>query len=678
MTRRRSAAPQPRMTPDGFLPGAQIAREAGQDQAVRFAPASYDATAHTVEAVLSTGAPVTRWGITEVLAVSPEAVDLGRVGLGQVRLLDSHNQYELDAILGMVESVRFEGAALIGRIRFAESARGQAAEAMVRAGTATGISIGYRVETWTLTQSAPDQGTEIWTATRWELLEVSLVSVPADPLALVRAASPAAPPPPAEENDMQRNAPGAADPTPTPPSQPTPTQTLAPAPVQRAADPAPVAPPASPPASPDAAAIHAAAGQRAASIVDIGTRAGMSQADITAALVDATVTLDAFRARAFDALAATQNRAPTSSARSTILSDEGDVLRRNLGEAIYHGVRQTRAVNEVPEGARAYMDHTVAELAAVMLGRNLPRTLAAQIEVLERAFHTTSDFPILLSNSLNRVLDQVYGVAPQTYRRLARQRNFTDFRAHEVLRPADFPTLQKVLENGEIKMGTVGDAKKESLTVAAYGIQFGISRQALVNDRLGGLNEVLASYGTTVALFEEIVFYSLFAQNSGAGPTLLENSRALWHTSNANLTASATGAIDVTKLSTGRTALRKMKRLDGNVMNLSPTILLVAPERETEAQQITVAVTPTQAANVNPFSGTLQTVVSAQLGALPWYLFADPAVLPCFQYGLLDGFTGPRLKMDEPFGMQGIKVSLEHDFGCGAIDYRGAWQNTGA
>ncbi|MCW1839446.1 prohead protease/major capsid protein fusion protein [Prosthecomicrobium hirschii] len=673
MTRRRSAAPQPRMTPDGFLPGAQIAREAGQDLAVRFAPASYDATAHTVEAVLSTGAPVTRWGITEVLAVSPEAVDLGRVGLGQVRLLDSHNQYELDAILGMVESVRFEGPALIGRIRFSDTARGQAAEAMVRAGTATGISIGYRVETWTLTQSQPDQGTEIWTATRWELLEVSLVSVPADPLALVRAASPAAPPPPAEENDMKRNAPGAAEPTPAPTPAPTPSQT-----VQRAADPAPVAPPVAPPAGPDAAAITAAASQRAASILDIGTRAGMSQADISAAMVDATVTVDAFRARAFEALAASQNRASTSAVQTRIVQDEGDVLRRNLSEAIYHGVSLTRAINEVPEGARRYMDHTVAELAAVMLGRNQPRTLAAQIEVLERAFHTTSDFPILLANALNRVLDQVYQVAPQTYRRLARQRNFTDFRAHEVLRPADFPTLQKVLENGEIKMGTVGDAKKESVTVGAYGIQFGISRQALVNDRLGGLNEVLASYGTTVALFEEVVFYSLFAQNSGAGPTMLENARALWHSSNGNLTSSATGAIDVTKLTTGRTAMRKMKRLDGNVMNLSPAILLVAPDRETEAQQITVAVTPTQASNVNPFSGTLQTVVSAQLGALPWYLFADPAVLPCFQYGLLDGFTGPRLKMDEPFGMQGIKVSLEHDFGCGAIDYRGAWQNTGA
>jgi hypothetical protein len=32
----------------------------------------------------------------------------------------------------------------------------------------------------------------------------------------------------------------------------------------------------------------------------------------------------------------------------------------------------------------------------------------------------------------------------------------------------------------------------------------------------------------------------------------------------------------------------------------------------------------------------------------------------------------------EPFGVQGVKINLEHDFGCGAIDYRGAYLNAGS
>jgi hypothetical protein len=59
-------------------------------------------------------------------------------------------------------------------------------------------------------------------------------------------------------------------------------------------------------------------------------------------------------------------------------------------------------------------------------------------------------------------------------------------------------------------------------------------------------------------------------------------------------------------------------------------------------------------------------------------VFTDPARLPCFIYGFLNGSTGPRTRTFEPFGVQGVKISLEHDFGVGAIDYRGAYRNPGA
>jgi hypothetical protein len=43
---------------------------------------------------------------------------------------------------------------------------------------------------------------------------------------------------------------------------------------------------------------------------------------------------------------------------------------------------------------------------------------------------------------------------------------------------------------------------------------------------------------------------------------------------------------------------------------------------------------------------------------------ADPARVPCFVYGFLNGSNGPRTRTFEPFGVQGIKISLEHDFGA--------------
>ena len=181
----RSAAS---VAPGGFKPGETVARRAIDDLAARFAPSSYNAETHTVEAVFSAGSRVARWGVQEELAITPEAIDLLRVALGQVRLLDTHNQQSLNAVLGVVEDARIEGGKLVGRIRFAETEAGRNAEGMVARGELTGISVGYRVTMWTLTSRINEE--EIWRADKWELLEVSLVAVPADPQASIRSAAP--------------------------------------------------------------------------------------------------------------------------------------------------------------------------------------------------------------------------------------------------------------------------------------------------------------------------------------------------------------------------------------------------------------------------------------------------------------------------------------------------------
>src|SRR4051795_3112416 len=71
-----------------------------------FAPNSYNADTRTVEAVLSAGSAVRRYYFTEELEISAAAIDLGRAIAGLVPLLDAHNQYEADAVLGAVSNVR--------------------------------------------------------------------------------------------------------------------------------------------------------------------------------------------------------------------------------------------------------------------------------------------------------------------------------------------------------------------------------------------------------------------------------------------------------------------------------------------------------------------------------------------------------------------------------------------
>jgi phage head maturation protease len=157
------------------------------------APESYDSTAHSCTACISSGAAVKRFYGTEILTISQDAVDLSRL---PVAVLDSHSQTSVADVLGRIDSAWISGGQLFGRIIFAQTPRGRVAEGMVGRGELTGISAGYRVDKWSVTDSdgdVVDPARADWdddltfTAMKWTLLETSLVGIPADSMAAVRS-----------------------------------------------------------------------------------------------------------------------------------------------------------------------------------------------------------------------------------------------------------------------------------------------------------------------------------------------------------------------------------------------------------------------------------------------------------------------------------------------------------
>ncbi len=436
--------------------------------------------------------------------------------------------------------------------------------------------------------------------------------------------------------------------------------------------------PTPPPAN--AAADAAAAATRAADILSIGTRAGMVQTDIEAAVRDANVGVEAFRTRAFEVMASRSASNETRSVRGG--QEETETRMRHLSDALTVRIGGANAlrnaegqVQPLSEGARGFRDFSLVDMAAEVIGARSVRSAAQREDVLRRAFTTTSDFPIIFESSINRVLASRYVTQAPTYRRIAAQRQFRDFRPHDQVRVGDFPTLQPVSQAGEIKFGSFGESK-ETVAVAPYAVQFAISRRMLVDDNIGAIDQMLGSYGTTVAMFEETTFYAMKLANA-AGPLLKEDNKRVFHTDHGNLAGAGT-VINTAALSAGRAALREMKNQSGVSINVAARIILTGTAKETEAEMAVAAVTATKASDVNPFSGKLEVIATPQMTGNAWELYADPAMLPVFVWGLLDGYTAPRLRLDNPFGVQGVGVSLEHDFGCGAIDFRGAYRNPGA
>jgi hypothetical protein len=431
------------------------------------------------------------------------------------------------------------------------------------------------------------------------------------------------------------------------------------------------------PATGDAAVV--AERRRAATIRDVGRRAALDDAVIQTA-IDTGATVEAFRAQAFDGLVTRQNTAPTASVNASITRDETETRRRAMAGALV--ARLARASGErnvqIPEMSRAYGEMGFAEMAAETIGwRGHLRTPAQVIEVFQRAFHSTSDFPGIFSDALNTRLLARYQTAMPTYRLFAAPYMATDFRTINVVRAGDFPSPQRIPETGEIPAGTFGESK-EQLTVHPYGVRMNITRQMIVNDNLGAIDQMLGSYGDTILGWENDLVFELLVSNSYTGPTLLTDSVVMFHTSHGNETASGT-AISLASVGAGRAQMMKQTSINGRKLNLQPSLVLTGPDRLTEAEQLTATINPALIASAQTdWIKRLRPAGDANITGDHWYLFADPSVAPAFVYGTLQGFEGPRISTDDPFTVQGISVKVEHDFGAAGVDYRGATHNEGA
>ena len=131
--------------------------------------------ASRMEFSFSSETPVDRWFGSEVLSHDAGAADLSRLN-DSAPLLWNHDPNQ---IIGVVESARI-GTDKRGyaTVRFGTSQRAQEILKDVEAGIIRNVSFGYRILDMVEEKKSKNP---VYTATRWLPLEVSCVSIPADP-----------------------------------------------------------------------------------------------------------------------------------------------------------------------------------------------------------------------------------------------------------------------------------------------------------------------------------------------------------------------------------------------------------------------------------------------------------------------------------------------------------------
>ncbi|MCU0909803.1 MAG: ATP-dependent Clp protease proteolytic subunit [Rhodobacteraceae bacterium] len=450
--------------------------------------------------------------------------------------------------------------------------------------------------------------------------------------------------------------------------------------------PAAEAKPAATPVAEQPAAVAAAAASsdvlmtaaQASRLHTIADRAGIPSAEVTK-LIDGGSSFDAV----LDQITAKWQASPAAgddlprAGRETakITRDERETLRAGMTSAL---VAQLGRKDPDHEAGRQYMQSSILDMAVACTGYRGPtRTAADRLDAITMAFHTTSDFPAIFESALNKRLLDRYADAPVVYPQISRRRDFTDFRPHPMTRAGDFPLLREVNEAGEIQFGTFGESK-ETAVLKAYAIALAVTRQMMINDDLGAIEDVIRDAGMAVARTEEAVFFAMMLSGANAdGPTLASTTRQVFNITDGSKAGTA-AAITTAAVGLGRAAIRKHKSVDNSDLGLAPAILLTGPDKELEADQLTVAITANETVKVNPFSGRLTPISTPKITGNAWYLLPSPDVQSLFVHGFLQGDQGPRVRMEEPFGTQGIRYSIERDFGVAAVDYRGGYKNAGA
>ncbi|WP_338692437.1 HK97 family phage prohead protease [Bradyrhizobium sp. 26S5] len=409
-------------------------------------------------------------------------------------------------------------------------------------------------------------------------------------------------------------------------------------------------------------------------IRELGRRAGVAT-DRVNTLIECGASIDDAR-RAFlnDMLdrSVTVRSAGTANMHNVMTLDNPEVFQRAAADAMY--TRIAPNLTPMPQ-ARQYVGMSCADIARECLHRAgiSPLGLAAPT-VITRALQTTSDYPALLANLMNKSLREAYQIAPSGIRRVARQTEANDFRAKSRIQidHSGF-TLDLIDESAEYPFGAFIDSA-ESYSVATYGKIVAITRKALVNDDLGGLGDVTQRLGLAAAEFERQKLVDLIVQNSGLGPTM-SDSLTLFHASHGNV---GTGGVpSETTLSEARLLMRNQTGPGGGGISVVPRYLIVPSALETSAEKLITSVQATQTANVNPFA-FLDLIVEPRLADTHrWYLTADPALLPCIEFAYLAGAPGPQTESRAGFEVDGVQTKVRLDYGCGAVEWRGLVTNAG-
>lgn len=634
---------------------------------------SYKEADHTIEVVFATEVEAKRvmWDgtkYTEKLICTPQSVRLERANSG-ANLVDTHSTYSVNTIYGVVSRAWVENNECKAIIRLSKRQEVSGIVGDIIDGIITNVSVGYRIYETTVTENEDTNVYDV-RVEDWEPGEISVCSVPIDHAAGVRSNDdPKQPTLKYHEISFTQN---------TRTMTPEEIAAAAQAEQQRGGTPSVATPPA---ATVPAVANNEQGVQlertRVSEITLAVRSANISDPTFLDDLLNNGTSVDAARSLIITKLVESQapaSRTPTASVTGV---DEAVQVRSAMEEVLMHRHDPTHELKT--DKAKDMRHATLLDMASISLrsqGIIINAGSISRDELVKRAM-STSDYPLLLGNTINRSLRAAYEVATPEWRKFARKQSASDFKAMSSVGIGGDFKLLKIQEGGEYKQAKMVETG-DNFKLDTYGRTISITRHAIINDDLGGFMRYTELFGRGAAELQAEIVFGLLTANNGLGRTLSDG-KTLFHADHKNLAASG-AVLSIESLTAARLGMRRQTGLTKEKIIVRPKYLVVPPELETLAWQLVSApITPGTTSVANPFFGAFEVIVDVYLDSpTKWYITADPSSIPVVQYAFLNGQEGLYTEQELNFKTDDLDIKVRTDFAATIEEHRGVYLNPGA
>jgi hypothetical protein len=304
---------------------------------------------------------------------------------------------------------------------------------------------------------------------------------------------------------------------------------------------------------------------------------------------------------------------------------------------------------------------------------------------------TTSTLPNLAVDAMNRVIVQQFQALEhyRWYERVATaEPNDGTLQAMKWITLGGIGNLPTVGEGAAYTELSVADVK-ESAAFVKRGGYVGITREMIKNSNVLQLQAIPRALAAAAVRTRSAAVAALFTANGGVGPTLAQDSKALFHLDHANLATTALGTDAAAWRAARAECFQQAEVGSGKALGVFPRYLLVPAELYDTALSILgygegMPTTYAPEAVGRGFADPrpIPLVVPEWTDSADWAYVVDPAVFPVIQMSYSQSPGGRRHPIPELFAVVSetsglmfsndiLPIKVRDEFALGVNGHRG-------